>query len=155
MTTRSACSLAIIYFLCISPLQNISAATFDVQDPHAEPMGDGQINVTGSFINDTRAFGCFIAIQCNVTTEITFIALRRNGEQRVSEVIPMPPSNYTIHAYDLEEGAQLNTWPANPDPGNVSMIQVNGASKPNKNSLCNLLATVSLTQIRSPKMRKT
>ena len=119
-------------------------------------MGDGQINVTGSFINESRAFGCFIAIQCNVTTEITFIALkRRNGEQRVSEVIPMPPSNYTIHAYDLEEGAQLNTWPANPDPGNVPMIQVNGASKPIKNSLCNVLATVPLTQIRSPKMRKT
>ena len=134
----------------------ICAATFDVQDPHAEPMGDGQINVTGSFINDTRAFGCFIAIQCNVTTEITFIALRRrNGEQRVSEVIPMPPSNYTIHAYDLEEGAQLNPWPANPDPGNVPMIQVNGTSKPIKNSLCNVLATVPLTQIQSPKMRKT
>ena len=97
-------------------------------------MGDGQINVTGSFINESRAFGCFIAIQCNVTTEITFIALRRRkyGDQGISEVIPMPPSNYTVHAYDLEEGAQLNPWPANPDPVSVPVIPINGPSKPNK-----------------------
>ena len=106
-----------------------STATYDVQDPHVEPLGGGEIKVTGNFINDSRAVGCFLAIQSN-TPEIIFIALKRNGkEHQVSETISLPSSNYTVYAYDLEEGAVINTHPANLDLDNVPIINVNGTSK--------------------------
>ena len=106
------------------------AATYDVQDPHVESLGGGEINVTGNFINNSRAVGCFLAIQCNITTEIRFIALkRRDREQVVSEVLSLPSSNYTVYAHDLEEGAVINTHPANLDPDNVPMVTVTGACK--------------------------
>ena len=102
-------------------------ATFDVQDPHVESLGGGKIKVTGNFINESHAVGCFLAIQCNITTEIRFIALKRNGtEQHVSDTISLPSSNYTVYAHDLEEGAVINPHPANLDPDNVTMITVTG-----------------------------
>ena len=107
-----------------------STATYDVQDLHVEPLGGGEIKVTGNFINDSRAVGCFLAIQCNITTEIRFIALKRKGrEQVVSEVLSLPPSTYTVYAHDLEEGAVINPHPANLDPDNVPMITVTGECK--------------------------
>ena len=47
------------------------------------------------------------------------------------EVLSLPSSNYTVYAHDLEEGAVINTHPANLDPDNVPMITVNG--KPREN----------------------
>ena len=105
-------------------------ATYDVQDPQVKPLGGGEVNVTGNFINDSRAVGCFLAIQCNITTEIIFIALKRRGrEQEVTETISLPSSSYTVYAHDLEEGAVINHHPANLDPDNVPMIKVTGTSK--------------------------
>ena len=102
-------------------------ATFDVQDPNVKPFRNGEVNVTGNFIKNSRAVGCFLAIQCNITTEIRFIALKRNGrEQVVSENISLPSSNYTVYAHDLEEGAVINPHPANLDPDNVPIINVTG-----------------------------
>ena len=107
-----------------------STATYDVQDPHVESLGGGEIKVTANFVDDSRAVGCFLAIQCNITTEIRFIALkRRDREQEMSETISLPPSNYTVYAHDLEEGAVINTHPANLDPNNVPMVNVTGTSK--------------------------
>ena len=104
-----------------------STATFDVQDSHVESLGGGEVKVTGNFINESHAVGCFLAIQCSITTEIRFIALKRNGASRhLHEIRPLPPSNYTVYAHDLEEGAVINTHPANLDPDNVPMINVNG-----------------------------
>ena len=92
-----------------------------------KPLGGGKIKVTGNFINDSRAVGCFLAIQCNITSEIIFITLKRRGtEQQVSETLSLPSSNYTVYAHDLEEGAVINPHPANLDPENVPMITVIG-----------------------------
>ena len=104
-----------------------STATYDVQDPHAKPLGNGTVNVTGNFIDNSSAVGCFLAIESNITTEIIFFALKRKGrEQKVSKVISLPPSNYTVYAHDLEEGAVINPHPANLDPDNVPMVTVTG-----------------------------
>ena len=80
-------------------------------------------------INNSSAYGCFLAIQCNDTTEITFVALKRNGtSQNLSESIEIPPSKYTVYAHDLEEGAVINPHLANLDPDNVPMITVSGGT---------------------------
>ena len=103
------------------------AATFDVQNPKAVAIDDEKLRVTGTLIIDSCAIGCFLAIQCNETTKITFVALRRNGASlNMSEDIPIPASNYTVHAHDLEEGAIVNPHPANLDPENVTMVRVTG-----------------------------
>ena len=83
--------------------------------------------MTGNFINDSRAVGCFLVIQSNLTSEIRFIALKRNGrEQEVSKTISLPPSNYAVYAHDLEEGAVINPHPATQ---NVWTIHVNGTRR--------------------------
>ena len=83
--------------------------------------------MTGNFIDDSLAVGCFLAIQSNITNEIIYFVLKRNGDSRhLYETLPLPPSTYTVYAHDLEEGAVINTHPANLDPDNVPMITVTG-----------------------------
>ena len=90
----------------------VSAATFDIQNPTASKDGSN-IKVEGEFISGTFATGCFILIQCNDSTADIYRALLRQGsEQTVSEVISVPPSIYTVYAYDLEENALPNPLPA-------------------------------------------
>ena len=100
------------------------AATYDVQEPHAEPSNDGKkIVVMGELIRNSPAKGCFVAIQCNFTTEITFIALKRNGENlRLSGDISMPASNYTVYVHDLEKDGLPNKHPANLVPSSVEIM---------------------------------
>ena len=79
--------------------------------------------VNGELIGNSSAKGCFVAIQCNFTTEITFIALKRNGEnQTLSMEIPMPASNYTVYVHDLEKDGLPNIHPANLVPSNVEIM---------------------------------
>ncbi|CAI8033342.1 hypothetical protein GBAR_LOCUS18812, partial [Geodia barretti] len=66
----------------------------------------------GELIGNSPAKGCFVAIQCNFTTEITFIALKRNGENlRLSGDNSMPASNYTVYVHDLEKDGLPNKHP--------------------------------------------
>ena len=99
------------------------AATYDVQEPHAELSNDGRkIDVNGELIGNSSAKGCFVAIQCNFSTPITFIALKRNGEnQRLSGAISMPASNYTVYVHDLEKDGLPNIHPANLVPSSVEI----------------------------------
>ena len=71
--------------------------------------------VTGELITGSRAIGCFIAIQCNITASIAFFALKRSEEDELSlsHNVMVPTSNYTVHAYDLEENALPHPHPAN------------------------------------------
>ena len=86
--------------------------------------------MTANFIDDSRAVGCFLAIQSNITTEIIYIALKRRGREReVSETLSLSSSNYTVYAHDLEEGEVINPHPANLDLDNVPVITVSGTSK--------------------------
>ena len=79
--------------------------------------------VNGELIGNSSAKGCFVAIQCNFTTEITFIALKRNGtNQRLSKAISMPMSNYTVYVHDMENDGLPNTHPANRIPSNVEIM---------------------------------
>ena len=102
-------------------------ATFDIQQPRAMPTDGENIMVTGELIEKSRAMGCFLAIQCNSTTEVTFLALKRNGTNTtLFEKITMPPSNYTVYVHDLEENGLPNPLPANPNPDSVETILVGG-----------------------------
>ena len=98
------------------------AATYDVQEPHAESTDGRKIDVNGELIGNSSAKGCFVAIQCNFSTQITFIALKRNGENlRLSMEIPMPVSNYTVYVHDLEKDGLPNIHPANLVPSSVEI----------------------------------
>ena len=80
------------------------------------------IDVNGELIVNSSAKGCFVAIQCNYTTQITFIALKRNGtNQNLSMEISMPASNYTVYVHDLEKDGLPNIHPANLVPSNVEI----------------------------------
>jgi hypothetical protein len=94
-------------------MENVSSdyfTTFDTQDINAEPV-DGGIQVTGRYINGSRARGSFLVFE---SFSSYFIVLKRNGtDQSFMDKISMPPSRYTVHAYDLEENGLPNLHPAN------------------------------------------
>ena len=98
--------------------------------------------VTGELITGSRAIGCFIAIQCNITTSITFSALKRSegDELSLSHIVIVPTSNYTVHAYDLEENALPHPHPANLEY--VDTITVTGSREYIYVYTCNLLSLV-------------
>ncbi|CAI8055835.1 hypothetical protein GBAR_LOCUS30450, partial [Geodia barretti] len=96
--------------------------TYDVQEPHAESTDGKMIDVNGELIVNSSAKGCFVANQCNYTTQITFIALKRNGtNQNLSMEISMPASNYTVYVHDLEKDGLPNIHPANLVPSSVEI----------------------------------
>ena len=92
----------------------LSIATYDVQNPEATWSEDGMM-VTGEFITDSRARGCFIVIISYEDTADVFRALQREDSSvtHIEEIINVPPSTYTVYAYDLEENALPNPFPAN------------------------------------------
>ena len=76
------------------------------------------ISVSGTFITNSLARGCFLVIQCNEDTADIFVAIEREGsDQIVNESIPVPPSSYIVYAYDLEENTLPHRIPAySPSP---------------------------------------
>ena len=76
------------------------------------------ISVSGTFVTNSLARGCFLVIQCNEDTADIFVAIERKGtDQIVNESIPVPPSSYIVYAYDLEENALPHHIPAySPSP---------------------------------------
>ena len=105
MAGNQCCLNSCVYFLF--------TATFDIQYFRAERNGD-VIVVIGEFIAESFAKGFFIVLQCDETTVDTYRALPWNGmEQRVSETIEVPPSNYTVYAYDIENDGLPYVMPAN------------------------------------------
>ena len=78
-------------------------ATFDIQNPAARWNGDG-ITVTGEFIIDSFAVGCFIVLQCDESIADLYQAIPRNeSEQTVSETINVPPATYIVYVYDIKD----------------------------------------------------
>ncbi|CAI8034663.1 hypothetical protein GBAR_LOCUS19492 [Geodia barretti] len=100
-------------------MENVSSdyfTTFDTQDFNAEPV-DGGIQVTGRYINGSHSRGTFLVIE---SFSVFFIVLKRNvTDQSLMKKIPMPPSRYTVHAYDIEENGLPNPHPANLDEQTV------------------------------------
>ena len=76
------------------------------------------ISVSGTFITESLARGCFIVIECDEDTADIFVAIEREGtDQIVDESIAVPPSSYIVYAYDLEENTLPHHIPANiPSP---------------------------------------
>ena len=82
---------------------------------------DGRtITITGEFIEDSHAKGAFLTILSNSSAEIIYLVLKRIGLNRFfSGMIALPPSNYTVFVYDLEENHLPNNHPANLVPDYV------------------------------------
>ena len=83
-------------------------ATFDVQNVTVEENG-GSIAVTGKFLTDTFAMGCFIVVQFNESTADEHIALLRNElKQTVHKTINVLSSTYKLYVYDIEDNGLTN-----------------------------------------------
>ena len=91
-------------------------ATYDVQNVRVgkDVNGNG-ITVTGEFITDSRARGCFLVFQSSPSSGDIYRVLQRNIDSvtSFSDTISLPPSTYTVYAYDLEENALPNPMPVN------------------------------------------
>ena len=90
-----------------------STATFDVQTVTVEDNGS-MIAVTGRFITDSYAKGCFIAIQFNETIADDYYALPQNGleQTQYKTIFNVPSSTYTLFAYDIENDGLPNEMAA-------------------------------------------
>ena len=75
--------------------------------------GGGGVLVRGELMSGSQAAGCLVVLQGPPTSPDIFRALQRNQSgDTVSTTIPLPPSNYTVYGYDLEENGLPNTMPA-------------------------------------------
>ena len=96
------------------------AATYDVQSLSVEEGrggggggGGGGVLVRGELMSGSQAAGCLVVLQGPLTSPDIFRALQRTQSgDTVSTTIPLPPSNYTVYGYDLEENGLPNTMPA-------------------------------------------
>ena len=91
--------------------------------------GPGTINVTGEFIANTTAKGCFIVLQSEEGSPDVFRALLLpdNPSTTVNSTINnVPPSKYTLFVYDLEEDALPNESQAYRDQNNIVIVEDGG-----------------------------
>ena len=102
------------------------AATFDVQNPVVESVADNMINISLDFIEESSALGCFVVLEYHFSTEDTFVVLKRNATDSISQNISVSASDYTVYIYDLEDNALPNTHPA---VSTHQVVSVNGSSK--------------------------
>ena len=79
-----------------------------------ERDGGGRgVLVRGELMSGSQAAGCLVVLQGPPTSPDIFRALQRTQSgDTVSTTIPLPPSNYTVYGYDLEENGLPNTMPA-------------------------------------------
>ena len=104
--------------VCVS-----SAATFDVQNTTAE--NGSQINMTGQFISNSRAIGCFVVLQCDYGSPDEFRVLIRADISNpiVATMVDAPPSTYKMYVFDVEMSGDINTNPAFIYPNEVDVTQ--------------------------------
>ena len=103
------------------------AATFDVQNPVVECVGDNMIGISLEFIDESSALGCFVVLEDHFGTEDTFVVLKRNAmDSAISQNISVSASTFTVYFYDLEDNALPNTHPA---VSTLQVVSVNGSSK--------------------------
>ena len=69
--------------------------------------------MTGQFITNTEAQGCFIVFQSDNGPPDQFrILLRPGSELTMSSRITLPLPRYSVHVYDLEKDGLPNEVPA-------------------------------------------
>ena len=73
-----------------------------------------EIEITVHFIHNSFAMGCFVVLQSdNYCSPDEFrVLLRSDSDLSVTDMISVPPSTYTLYAYDLEEDGHINEMPA-------------------------------------------
>ena len=99
-----------------------STATFDLQNFKAT-VEDEKLKVSADFIIKSHARGCFLVIEGNASSPDIFQAIEReDSEQDVEESVDVPPSMYTVYAYDIEETALPHPIPANAPPKDIINI---------------------------------
>ena len=102
-------------------------ATFDVQNPVVESVGDNMISISLDFIDESNALGCFMVLKDHFDTVDTFVVLKWNAmDSTISQNISVSASTYTVYFYDLEDNALPNTHPA---VSTLQVVSVNGSSK--------------------------
>ena len=81
--------------------------------------------MTGQFISNSHAPGCFVVLQGNYGSPDEFRVLMRKDISKpdVKETIGAPCSNYTVYVYDLEIGEHIHTYPASIQDDRISVIQ--------------------------------
>ena len=89
-----------------------SAATFDLQTGNTSSDGiEGVISVIGYFINNTRAKGFFVVLQCEDGSVDVFRAVLPKNDSSTSlsgAINSVPPSTYAVFFYDLENDGLPN-----------------------------------------------
>ena len=69
--------------------------------------------MTGRFISNSHAPGCFVVLQCDNGSPDVFRVLQRNSSNLImTNMISVPPSTYTMNVHDLEEDGHINEIPA-------------------------------------------
>ena len=64
-------------------------------------------------MSGSRAAGCLVVLQGPSSSPDVFRALLRTQSQgTVSTTVLVPPFNYTVYGYDLEENGLPNTMPS-------------------------------------------
>jgi hypothetical protein len=95
----------------------VSTATYDVQSAAADTTKgtNNKIKLTGEFIENTTAQGCFVVLQCEYRNPDVFRALllpddfSTSVQSTIHDVIS---STYNMLVYDLEEDGLPNSHPA-------------------------------------------
>ena len=94
----------------------VFTATYDVQSAAADTTkGNNEITLTGEFIENTTAEGCFVVLQCEYRNPDVFRALLlpNNSSTYVKSTIhDVVSSTYHTLVYDLEEDGLPNSHPA-------------------------------------------
>lgn len=89
--------------------------TFDVQEASAKLADEGgsMISMTGRFIINSRAPGCFLVLQGDYGSPDEFRVIPRNTSVHIVNAnIHVPPSTYKVYVYDVEKGGHINNMPA-------------------------------------------
>ena len=77
--------------------------------------------MTGHFINNSIAMGCFLVLKCDDGSPDEFRALLRNIlELIVNAIVDAPSSDYTMYVFDLEMNGDIN-----PKPAVISSTEIN------------------------------
>ena len=66
------------------------------------------ISVSGTFITNSLARGCFLVIKDSSNAADIFVAIEREGsDQILNESIPVPPFSYIVYAFNYHSSISM------------------------------------------------
>ena len=99
----------------------------------------GSITMTGELVTNTTAKGCFIVLQCEDESPDVFRAAPRPDKSTtsvISVITNVPPSNYTVIVYDLEEDGLPATTPSLELIDRLRVMEMEGLFFMSNTSVC-------------------